>query len=144
MRNHSRRLLVASSVMSLLKALSDEVKSNSNGYTVKVFNNLFDMDDINLFAKQDLMDIFNNLKCFRDFIGMDVGVCKCAKVIFKKGKITETRSIDLDFFTKIRKLEQEAYKYLGHSEGDGIQYKQMEEKQRKEYYRSVRLELNTS
>lgn len=38
---------------------------------------------------------------------MDLGLAKCAKVILKKGKITESPSIDLDFVTKIRKLEQE-------------------------------------
>lgn len=35
-------------------------------------------------------------------IGIDLGLDKCAKVKFKKGRNTETHSIDLDFVTKIR------------------------------------------
>lgn len=38
---------------------------------------------------------------------MDVGLDTCAKVKFKKGRITEIQSIDLDFVTIIRELEQE-------------------------------------
>lgn len=88
--------------------------------------------------------LLNIVKCFSDDIGIDFGLDKCAKVTFKKGRIIETTSIDLDFVTKIRELEQdEAYKYLGISVGDVIQHLQMKEKVRKEYYKRVRLVLNT-
>lgn len=49
----------------------------------------------------------------------------CERVTFKKGWITETHSINLDFVTKISELEEEAYKYLGFSEGVGMQHTQM-------------------
>lgn len=104
------------------------------------------MDDLKLFAKDDneLKGLLNIVKYFSDDICMSFGLDKCAKVTFKKGRILEAPLIDLDFATKIRELEHdEAYKYLGISEGDGIQHSQMKEKVRKEYYRRVRLVLNT-
>ena len=58
--------------------------------------------------------------------------------------MTETFDIQLDTDTCIKELEQEnAYKYLGADEGDGIQHAKMKEKVRKEYYCRVRMVLKT-
>lgn len=64
------------------------------------------MNDIKFFAKDEnvLKGLANAVKCFSDNIGMDFGLDKCAKVTFKKERITETHSMDLDFVTKIREL----------------------------------------
>ena len=46
---------------------------------------------------------------FSDDIKMELGIDKCAKATFKKGKLTETSSIKLDINTTIQELEQEQY-----------------------------------
>lgn len=91
------------------------------------------MYSIKLFAKDDheLNGIISNVNCITDDIGMDLQWDECAKITFKKERITETDSIDVDFDTAIRKLEQEVYNYLGISEGNGMQVTQMEKKVKK-------------
>ena len=75
---------------------------------------------------------------------MDFELEKCAKATFKRGKLTKPSDLQIDINTSIRELDQEeAYKYLGINEGDGIQHAAMKEKVRKEYYRRVRLVLKS-
>ena len=75
---------------------------------------------------------------------MIFGLEKCAKVSFKKRKLVSTESIEINDDTAIQELNQEeAYKYLGVDESDGIQHSTMKEKIRKEYNRRVRLILRT-
>ena len=58
--------------------------------------------------------------------------------------IKSSSNIELDVNTAIQDLEQEGtYKYLGVSEGEGIQHSQMKEKIRKEYYRRIRMVLKS-
>ena len=84
------------------------------------------------------------MKRISDDINMEFGLNKCAKAIFKRGRLTSTTSIALNDNTKIKELEQEgAYKYLGVNEGKGIQHNAMKEKVRKEYYRRVRSIMKT-
>ncbi len=75
---------------------------------------------------------------------MEFGLEKCAKATFKRRRLTQTTSIDLDIDTAIKEIEQEGtYKYLGVNEGDGIQHATMMEKIRKECYRRVRMVLKS-
>ena len=104
------------------------------------------MDDLKLFVKneQDLESLLNTVKEFSNDIGMEVGLGKCAKVSFVRGKLQKTSSINLDIDTAVRDLDpEETYKYLGVNEGDGINHASMKEKIRKEYYRRIRLVLKT-
>ena len=75
---------------------------------------------------------------------MEFGLDKCAKASFVRGKLQKTSSINLDIDTAIRDLDpEEAYKYLGVNQGDGINHTSMKEKIRNEYYRRIRLVLKT-
>ena len=104
------------------------------------------MDDLKLFVKndQDLEGLLNTVKEFSNDIDMEFGLDKCAKPSFVRGKLQKTSSINLDIDTAITDLDpEETYKYLGVSEGDGINHALMKEKIRKEYYRRIRLVLKT-
>ena len=106
------------------------------------------MDDLKLFAKYDheLEELLQTVKKFSDDVGMKFGLEKFAKVTFIKGRFEKSRSIELDNRKKIRKeleQEEEAYKYLGVNESNGIQHATMKEKIRKECYRRVRAVLKT-
>ena len=64
---------------------------------------------------------------------------KCAKATFFLGKLLKAKDITLDTTTIIKDLEpEESNKYLGVTEGDGIQHSSMREKIRKECFRRVR------
>ena len=109
-------------------------------------NHLFFMDDLKTFAKDDNQQtgLLTIVKTFSDDIKMEFGLDKCAKATFKRGRLTKTTDLELDVDTVIEELEQEStYKYLGVSEGDGIQHSAMKEKIRKEYYGRVRIVLKT-
>ena len=87
------------------------------GYTVyeERLNHLFYMDDLKLYAKNDeqLEGLLHNVKMFSDDINMQFGFNKCAKATFKRGKLTETSSIEIDEATSIQEIDQEGtYKYL--------------------------------
>ena len=93
------------------------------------------MDDLKLFAKDDnnLEEMLQLVKKFSDDIGMAFGLDKCAKVSFKRDKMTRSASLEFDIATIIKDLNQEElYKYLG--ESDGIQHSQMKEMIRRECY----------
>ena len=131
-----------------LAPLSNLLNSSNYGYNVRhgKLNHFFYMDDLKTFSKDDKQQegLLNIVKTFSDDIMMEFGLDKCAKATFKKGTLTKTTDLQLDHNTKIKELEQEAtYKYLGVNEGDGIQHSHMKEKIRKEYYRRIRLVLNT-
>ena len=69
-----------------------------------------------------------SVKAFSDDIKMEFGLDKCAKVTFKKGKLTSTENINLGLDTVIQDLEQDStYIYLGINEGDRIQLATMKE-----------------
>ena len=75
---------------------------------------------------------------------MTFGLDKCATATFIRGKLKSSSSIQRDIDTKIKELDQEeAYKYLGIEEGDGIQHGKMKENVRKECYRRVRAVLES-
>ena len=71
---------------------------------------------------------------------MEFGLDKCTKATFFRGNLLKAKSITLDTTTIIKDLEpEESYKYVGVTEGDGIQYSSMREKKiKKECFRRVR------
>ena len=107
-------------------------------------NHLFYTDDLKLFAKNDqqLQGLLNIVKQFSDDIQMKFGLDKCAKALFLRGKLL--KSITLDSTTIIKDLEpKESYKYLGVTDGDGIQHSSMREGIWKECFRRVRAILRS-
>lgn len=91
---------------------------------------LFYMDELKLFGRvnNQLKRIFNS---FSNDIVMDFRRDKWVRVTFKKGSITETNSIDLQFVSISRKLKQEASKHIGVSDGERIEHTQMKENKKK-------------
>ena len=88
------------------------------------------MDDLKTYSKDDNQQagLLTVVKKFSDDIRMEFGLEKCAKATFKRGKLTKTSDLQIDINTSIRELDQEeAYKYLGINEGDGIQHAAMKE-----------------
>lgn len=58
--------------------------------------------------------------------------------IFRRGRLTKFKKIQLDQNIAIRDLDQdERYKYLGTDESDGIQYTRMKQAITKEYYHEI-------
>ena len=99
------------------------------------------MDDLKLFAKNDqqLQDLINIVTQFCDDIRMEFGLDKCAKATFFCGKLLKPKNIILDTTTVIKDFEpEESYKYLGVTEGDGIQHSSVREKIRKKCFHRVR------
>ena len=131
-----------------LAPLSPLLQESGCGYEIQgqKINHLFFMDDLKTYSKDDNQqaDLLTVVKKFSDDIRMEFGLEKCAKATFKRGKLTKTSDLHTDTDTSIREVDQEeAYKYLGINEGDGIQHATMKEKVRKEYYRRVRLVLKS-
>jgi len=131
-----------------LAPLSNMLNKTVCGYNVEKtkIDHLFYIDDLKLYAKDDnnLETLLHTVHHFSNDINMTFGLDKCAKVTFKRGRLMKSTNIQLDIHTVIKELEQEeTYKYLGVDESDGIQHSKMKEKVRREYYRRVRLVLQS-
>ena len=75
---------------------------------------------------------------------MEFGLDKCAKITFKRGKLTHSQNLVIDINREIQELEQgKTYKYLGFEEGEGIQHKQRKERLKQEYNRRMRMILKS-
>ena len=61
-------------------------------------NKPFYMDDLKLFAKNDqqLEGLLNIVKQFSHDIGMELGLDKCSKSTFSRGKLLKAKNITLD------------------------------------------------
>ena len=112
----------------------------SYGNNVKI-NHLLFMDDLKLYVKtpNQLDSPIQTVRIFSNDIGMKFGIEKCAVLIIKRGKMTESEGITLPDDTNIRSLKEgEGYKYLGVLKADEMLHRQMKEKIKKEYLRRVR------
>ena len=101
----------------VLVPLTSELATSGYGYKISntsaPISNLFYMDDLKLYSKngQEQVGELKIVKQFSDDIG--IGLEKCAKASFKKGKLASTGNIILDEDTAIEELNQEGvYKYL--------------------------------
>jgi hypothetical protein len=75
---------------------------------------------------------------------MDFGLEKCAKIIFKKGKLIQSQNLMIDINREIQELQQgKTYKYLGTEESEGMQHQQMKERLKQEYRRRLRMILKS-
>jgi hypothetical protein len=73
---------------------------------------------------------------------MEFGLEKCAKITFKRGKLTHLQNLVIDTNRIIQELEQgKMYNYLGIEESEGIQHQQMKERLKQEYSRRLRMIL---
>ena len=110
--------------------LTNELNNTKYGYEIyeKTINNLFHMDYLKLYAKNDkkLEGLLSTVKQFSDDLGMEFRLDKCAKATFRKDKPTRTTAVELDIDKIICELDQnETYKYLQIDEGNGIQHSKM-------------------
>jgi len=102
------------------------------------------MDALKLIAKseEELQKQTQTVKTFSNDIRRDFGLDKCAKITFKKGKLTHSQNLVTDINREIQELEQgKTYKYLGIEESEGIQHQQMKERLKQEYSRRLRMIL---
>ena len=78
------------------------------------------------------------MRIFSNDIGIKFGIEKCAVLIMKRGKMTQSEGITLLDDTNIRSLkEDEGYKYIGLLEADMMLHRQMKEKIKKECLRHI-------
>ena len=60
---------------------------------------------------------------------MEYGLKKCAKIVFKRGKLAHSQNLVIDIK---RAIQGKMYKYLGIEESEGIQHQQMKERLKQE------------
>ena len=79
----------------------------SYGNNVKI-NHLLFMDDLKLYTKtsNQLDSLIQTVWIFSNDVGMKFGIEKCAVLIIKKGKMTQSEGITLPDDTNIRSLEE--------------------------------------
>ena len=67
------------------------------------------MDDLKLIAKseEELQKQIQTVKTFRDDINIEFGLEKCAKITFKRGKLTHSQNLVIDTNREIQELEQD-------------------------------------
>ena len=65
------------------------------------------MDDLKLIAKseEELQNQIQTVKTFSDDINMEFGLEKCAKITFKRGKLTHSLNLVFDTNREIQELE---------------------------------------
>ena len=83
------------------------------------------MDDLKLIAnsEEELQKQIQTVKIFSDDINMEFRLEKCARITFKRGKLTHSQNLVIDTNRGIQELEQgKKYKYLGIEESEGIQH----------------------
>ena len=83
-----------------LAPLSSLLNESNYGYKISNANitHLFYMDDLKTYAKsdEDQKGLLKIVKGFSDDIRMDLGLDKCAKATFKRGKLAKTENIEID------------------------------------------------
>ena len=64
--------------------------------------------------RKNFKNRYKQLNIFSDYINMELGLEKCAKITFKKRKLTHSQNLVIDTNREIQELEQgKTYKYLG-------------------------------
>jgi hypothetical protein len=65
------------------------------------------MDDLKLMAKSEekLKKQMQAVKIFSDDIHMEFGLEKCAKITFKRGKLTHSQNLVIDINREIQELQ---------------------------------------
>ena len=84
-------------------------------------NHLLFMDDLNLYSRSEKGwdSLIQTVCVFREDIGMEFGIEKCAMLVMEKGKIVKSDGMELSDGKVIMSLQKgESYKYLGILEAD--------------------------
>ena len=71
-------------------------------------SHLLYMDDLKLTAKseEELQKQIQTIKTFSDYIHMEFGLEKYAKIAFKRGKLVHLQNLVVDINIEIQELEQ--------------------------------------
>jgi len=70
---------------------------------------------------------------------MEFGLEKCAKIVFKRGKLVHSQNLVIETNREIHELEEgKTYKYLGIEESERIQHQHMKERLKQEYSRRLK------
>jgi len=88
-------------------------------------SHLLYMDDLKPIAKseEEFQKQIQRVKIFSDDINMEFAFQKCAKITFKRGKLTHSQNLVIDSNREIQELQSgKTYKYLGIEESEGIQH----------------------
>ena len=138
-------LLFCISLIPLSRILSDLNKGYKLYREERDVNHLLYMDDLKLYARNEKMltEMISTVNIFSQSICMEFGLEKCAKINITRGKVSHRENINPDP-EAIRDLEPgETYKYLGIEENSTTSNIHMKDKLRKEYFRRLRLILQT-
>ena len=107
--------------------LTEQLNSLNTGYeehtTKTKISHLLYTDDLKLIAKseEELQKQTQTVKNFSDYIHVEFGLEKCAKIAFKRGKLVHWQNLVKDINREIQELEQgKTYKYLGTGESEGV------------------------
>lgn len=109
-------------------------------------NHLLYMDDLKLFgkSKKDLESLMNTVRIYSNDMRMEFGIEKCAVVMLKRGKLSESDDLVIDNYDPIRSINgNSSYKYLGILEGEDVKHQAMKDSTTTEYFRRVRKVLKT-
>ena len=107
---------------------------------------MFYVDDLKLYGTSDsqLTGLINTVKMVSDDIKMELGLDKCTKATFKRGKKVSSENIPLMGNIVIQELQPgDTYTYLGVVEGGGVEHHGMKTKVEKEYKRRLKLVLKS-
>jgi hypothetical protein len=109
--------------------LTKQLNRLNTGYeqhtTKTKLSHLLYMDDLKLIAKteEELQKQIQTIGNFSGDIHMEFGLEKCAKIVFKSGKLVHSQNLVIDVNREIQELGQgNTYKYLGIEESEGIQH----------------------
>jgi hypothetical protein len=92
--------------------LTKQVNRLNMGYeehtTKTKISHLLYMDDLKLLHKseEELQKQIQTVTTFSDDICMEFGLDKCAKIVFKKGKLVHSQNLVVDINREIQELEQ--------------------------------------
>ena len=140
-----------------LNSLSKKLNRTGYGYRMttghgetakcELISHLLYMDDLKLYGRNsDQLDgLLHTVRTFSDDIQMKFGLDKFAVAHLVNGRLSGHNSgVPVGKTATINCLEPgQVYKYLGVDESNGIQHSMMRERLRREYFRRVRVVLQT-
>lgn len=130
--------------------LSHELQEAPQGYKLpedQKLEHLLYMDDLKLYARdyRELQQLIQIVKNFSLDVNMDLGLEKCGKTMFNRGKLAQTENINNDVHNiEFKDIAEEGfYKYLGIEECNGIENLMVKSNVKKEYISRIRKVLRT-
>jgi len=95
-------------------------------------------------SEEELQKQIQTVNTFSDDINMEIGLEKCAKIAFKRGKLVHSQNLVIDINREIQELEEgKTYKYLRIEESEGIQHQEIKERLKWDYNRRLRMILKS-